>query len=164
MSRRGHFDKEQRKAVKDGIDSRGMMIPRRIDGVNFAGAGMNGGFTVRFASHAAITQLQLVWRNLQPYRKYQLASPAQIVEWIKEGKAVVLWCYASKLNPPAVKKLTITEVLPLYAGELGFAIPGLTPQDFTYPFADLSVLADTGQTNIAIDLYCPILTDKEVTP
>jgi hypothetical protein len=156
---RSHFDKEQRKTVEDGAASRGVMFDRRIDGVNFAGMGVGGGFSVLFASHAAVAQLELVWRNLKPYKKYSVAAPAQMEQWIKEGKAAVRIRDAKKVNPRAVKKFTITEISPLYMGELG-----LFPQDFTYPFADLTVLADTGQTNIAIQLYCPILTDKDVNP
>jgi hypothetical protein len=156
---RGHFDREQRKLVKE-TDSRGVMFVRQIDGVNFAGNGYEGGFYVRFASYAEVAELKLVWRNLQPYKKYQVASPDQIMQWIKEGKAVVVTMPdVHKVNPREVKKLTITEISLLYAGE-----PGETLQDLTYPFASLSAIVDTGRTNIGIMLYCPILSDKLVGP
>ncbi|HTS17699.1 MAG TPA: hypothetical protein VMP11_09010 [Verrucomicrobiae bacterium] len=153
---RSHFDREQGKLVKDGVYSRGVFFVREIDGVSFAGIGVAGGFYVRFASHAKVAELELVWRNLQPYKRYQVASPAQILRWIREGKAVMP---GPNVEPGSVKKLTITDISPLYMGELGEK-----PQEFTHPFANLGTLADTGQTNISVQLYCPILTDKEVSP
>jgi hypothetical protein len=154
---RGHLD-EEHKPVKE-IDSRGVFFVRQIGGVRFAGIGVAGGFYIRFASHAKVAQLELVWRNLQPYKKYEVASPGQIMQWIKEGKAVVIMSDADKVNPRKVKKLTVTEISPLYLGEMGEEL-----QDLTYPFASLSTLADTGQTNISLMLYCPILSDKMVAP
>jgi len=152
---RGHLDKKQGERLAE-VYSRGVFFVRQIDGVSFAGIGVAGGFDVRFASHARVTKLELVWRNLQPYKKCQVAIPDQIIQWVKEGKAVMP---APKVNPREVKKLTITEISPLYAGELGEK-----PQDFTYPFASLDAIADTGPTNIAIQLYCPILTKNTVYP
>jgi hypothetical protein len=154
----GYPDKNQGKWLKE-VYSRGVFFVRQIDGVSFAGSGGAGGLYVRFASHARVAQLELVWRNLQPYKKYEVASPGQIMQWIKDGKAVVTIPDADKVNPSKVKRLTITEISPLYAGELGEK-----PQEFTYPFASLDTLADTGQTNIAIKLYCPILSTITIDP
>ena len=151
----GHYDKTHGRQV-DGIYCRGVFFIRQIDGVNFAGIGVAGGFYVNFVSHAKIRELDLVWRNLQPYKKYQVTSADQITQWIKEGKAVLP---GRNDGLDAVRRLTVTQLSPLYMGELGDK-----RQDFTYPFASLDAIADTGKTNIAIDLYCPILTDKEVSP
>ena len=63
------------------------------------------------------------------------------------------------VNSHEVKKLTITEISPLYLGLLGENL-----QDLTYPFASLDAVADTGTTNIAIQLYCPILTEEIANP
>jgi hypothetical protein len=154
---RGHLDKE-RRPVKE-TDSRGVFFVRQIGGVSFAGIGVGGGFHVRFFSHAKVAQLELVWRDLQPYKKYAVASPGQIMQWIKDGKAVVILPDEGKVNPREVKKLTITEISPLYMGALGE-----TRQDFTYPFAKLDTIADTGQTNVGVQLYCPILSNNEAGP
>jgi len=156
---RGHFDTEQHKLVKEGIDSRGVFYVRQIDGVTFAGIGVAGGFHVRFTNHAKVAQLELVWRNLHPFKKYETASADQIKQWIKEGKAVITKPDDGKVSPAEVKKLTITEISPLYAGKNGEEL-----QDFTYPFASLDAIADTGTTNIAIQLYCPILTEEIAKP
>ncbi len=152
VRRWGHMDKQQGKRVVQN-SSRGVFFIRQIEGVTFAGIGIAGGFHVRFSSHAKVAELQLVWRNLQRYKKYEIASPDQIMQWIKEGKAVMP---APNVNPSDVKKLTITDISPMYMGE-----SGEERQDFTYPFANLGTTAETGQTNIGVQLYCPVLSNSE---
>jgi hypothetical protein len=157
-SRGPRYDVAQRKVIGEKrVESRGVFFVRRIDGVNFAGIGVGGGFLVRFTSHAKVVELQLVWRNLQPYKNYRVATPSEIIQWIKEGKAAIPFTDAEKVNPHAIKKLTITKISPLYAGELPEK-----QQDFTYPFASLDTIADTGETNISVELYCPILSKNTV--
>ena len=136
------------------IYSRGIFFIRQIDGVNFAGIGVAGGFYVRFVSHEKVSELELVWRNLQQWEKYQVASPDKIIQWIKEGKAVMP---VPNVNPSEIKKLTINQISPLYMGALGGE-----PQDFTYPFANLSAVAEMGQTNANVQIYCPILSTNIV--
>ena len=140
---------------KNEIDSRGVFFIRQIEGVSFAGIGVAGGFYVRFVSHAKVQQLELVWRNLQRWKEFQVASPDQIVQRIKEGQAVMP---APNVNPTEVRKLTITQISPLYMGELGGK-----RQDFTYPFGSLNAIANLGRTNVNVQLYCPILSTNDST-
>ncbi|HTQ50752.1 MAG TPA: hypothetical protein VMJ12_08570 [Candidatus Acidoferrales bacterium] len=140
---------------KNEIDSRGVFFIRQIEGVSFAGIGVAGGFYVRFVSRAKVQELELVWRNLQRWKEFQVASPDQIVQWIKEGRAVMP---APNVNPNEVIKLTITQISPLYMGELGGK-----RQDFTYPFGSLNAIADLGRTNVNLQLYCPILSMNDST-
>ena len=153
VRRWGHMDKQQGKRV-ELIESRGVFYVRQIDGVAFAGIGMAGGFHARFASHAKVAEQTLVWRNLQRYKIYEVASPGQVMQWIKDGKAAMP---EQNVYPSEVKKLTITDISLWYMGA-----SGETRQDFTYPFADLRTIAETGETNIGVQLYCPILSKNEV--
>jgi len=155
IGRRGHFDKEKKKSVEE-IRCRGVFFIRQVDHVNFAGIGVAGGFYVNFASHGKVAELRLVWRNMQPYEQYAIANPDQIIEWIKEGKTTMP---APNVNSVEIKKLTITQVAPLYMGALGDE-----PQDFTCPFAQLETVADLGNTNVTVQLYCPILSTNVVGP
>jgi hypothetical protein len=152
VRRLGHFDKKQGKRVEE-VNSRGIFFIRQIDGIHFAGIGVAGGFFVRFTSNAKVAELRLVWRNLQPYTKYEVASPDRIIRWIKEGKAVMP---APNVSPSEIRKLTINQISPLYMGALGDE-----PQDFTYPFASLNAVADLGQTNVNVQLYCPIIDEAK---
>lgn len=137
------------------IDARGVLFVRQIDGVSFAGIGVAGGFQVEFVSHAKVRKLELVWRNLQRWKKFRVASPGQIIQWIKDGEAVMP---APNVNPDEIKKLTVVKIAPLYMGELGGE-----RQDFTYPFASLNAIADMGRTNVNVQLYCPILSTNVVS-
>lgn len=150
---RGHFDQKKKKLVKE-IDSRGIFFIRRVDGVNFAGIGVAGGFYVQFASQGKVAHLKLVWRNLQPYQRYEIASPEQIIAWIKEGKAVMPYPLISPdLNPSKISKLTIKDFSALYKGALADE-----PQEFTFPFAQLDCVASVEKTKVNLQLYCPILS------
>lgn len=153
---RTYHTKTKTTTGKNEIYSRGVFFIRQIDGVSFAGIGVAGGFYVEFVSHAKIRNMELVWRNLQRWEKYQVASPDQIIQWIREGKTVMP---APNVNPGEIKKLVITQVSPLYMGAFG----GET-QEFTYPFANVFGIADTGKTNLHVQLYCPILSTNRVEP
>lgn len=156
---RGHFDPKKKKFIKE-VDKRGIFFIRKVDGVNFAGIGVAGGFHVEFTSHEKVANLELIWRNLQPYQQYETASPEQIVAWIKEGKAVMPYpLMNSDLKPSEINKLTIKGFSPLYKGALADE-----PQEFTFPFAQLNCVAVVGKTNVNLQLYCPILSTNEVIP
>ena len=156
---RGYFDQKKKKFVRE-VDERGIFLIRRIDGVNFAGIGVTGGFHADFASYGKVAQLELVWRNLQPYQRYETASPEQIMAWVKEGKAVMPYPLMNPdLNPGEISKLTINDFSPLYKGALADE-----PQEFTFPFAKLDCVASVGKTNVNLQLYCPILSTNRIKP
>ena len=131
--------------------ARGIFFNRRIDGVNFAGIGAGGGCQIKFSNHAKIADFRLVWRNLQPYKQYRVASPDEILSYIRDGQAVLT--HKNLVNPADVKKLTITDCSPLYMGA-----DGKEAQDLVYPFAQVEAVADLGTSSTNIQLYCPILS------
>lgn len=150
---RGYLDKTRGVYVDNEVTMRGIFFNRRIDGINFAGIGIGGGCEVDFGNHAEVADLKLVWRYLQPYEHRKVASPDEISRRIQEGQAVMT--HRNVVNPAQVRKLTITDISPLYMGA-----PGDERQDFVYPFAQLEAVADLGSTNSSLQLYCPILSDK----
>ncbi|MGA9450974.1 MAG: hypothetical protein WBW41_06480 [Verrucomicrobiia bacterium] len=149
---RGYFDRRRGKYIDDEVTARGIFFDRRIDGVNFAGIGVGGGCEIVYGNHAKIADFKLVWRNLQPYEHHQVASPDEIMQQIREGKAVIT--HKNLVNPAEIKKLTITDCSSLYKGA-----NGEETQDFVYPFAQIEAVADLGYTNVAVQLYCPILSN-----
>jgi hypothetical protein len=150
---RGYFDRRRGKYIDDEVIARGVNFDRRIDGINFAGIGVGGGCEIMFGNHAKIADFKLVWRNLQPYERYPVASPDEIIQKILDGQAVLT--HKNIVDPADVKKLTITDCSPLYMGA-----SGEQSQDLVYPFAKIEAVADVGNTNIEIELYCPILSTK----
>lgn len=149
---RGYFDRRRGKYIDNEVIARGIFFSRRIDGVSFVGIGVGGGCKVIYGNHARLTDFELVWRNLLPYERYHTATPTEITQIIRDGKAVLT--HKNVVNPREVTKLTITDVSPLY-----MSAPGREVQDFVYPFAQVEALAEIGGTNQAIQLYCPILKD-----
>ena len=152
---RSYFDRRDGKYKEDEVILRGIYFVRKIDGVNFAGTGVAGGSRIDFGNHAKIAELEIVWRNLQPYEHRKIAGPGEIVRYIHEGKAVMT--HRDNVNPTEVKKITITEVTPFYMGKRGEET-----QDFVYPFAQLEAIADLGTTNSPVQLYCPILSQTRL--
>ncbi len=148
---RGYFDRRSKKYIDDEVIARGIFFNRRIDGVNFAGIGAGGGCQIKFSNHAKIADFRLVWRNLQPYKQYRVASPDEILSYIRDGQAVLT--HKNLVNPADVKKLTITDCSPLYMGA-----DGKEAQDLVYPFAQVEAVADLGTSSTNIQLYCPILS------
>ena len=148
---RGYMDKKRGKYVNNEVFIRGIFFDRQIDGVNFAGIGIGGGVEVEYGNNRKIAKLNIVWRNLQPYEHRLVASPDEIMRRICEGQAVMT--HKNVVNPAEVKKLTVTDCSPLYMGAAGEQA-----QDFVYPFAQIEAIADMGNTNVPVQLYCPILT------
>jgi hypothetical protein len=148
---RSYFDRATGKYIENEVTSCGVFFNRRLDGINFAGTGIGGGAEIDYSNHAKLAEFRLLWRNVQPFERHAIATPDEILQWIRDGKAVMT--HKNPVNPGDVKKLTITAISPLYMGASGDET-----QDFVYPFAQLEAVADLGGTNVNIQLYCPILS------
>jgi len=153
---RSYFDRRTNKYIDDEVIARGIFFNRRIDGVNFAGIGLGGGCEIEFGNNAKIADFKLVWRNLQRYEHYKVATQDEIKQFIFNGSAVLT--HKNYVNPANIRQLTITDISPLYMGANGNEI-----QNFIYPFAKIEAIADVGNTNQEIELYCPILSTNKVT-
>jgi len=153
---RSYFDRAKGTNIENEVIACGVFFNRRLDGINFAGTGIGGGSEIDFSNHAKLAEFNLVWRNLQPYEHHQVASPDEMTQWIREGKAVLT--HKNNVNPDEIKKLTIMGMSPLYMGA-----SGEETQDFAYPFVQLEAVADLGGTNANIQLYCPILSTNVIT-
>ncbi len=148
---RSYFDRGRGKYVDDETISRGVFFNRRIDGINVAGIGIGGGCEIVYGNHAKLAEFKLVWRNLQPYEFRPVASPEEIMQNIREGKAVMT--HKNLVNPALIQRLTITDCSLLYTGAAGNV-----PQDFACPFVQLEAVAKIAGTNASVQLYCPILS------
>jgi hypothetical protein len=151
VRRRSKMDKLQNRPVTE-VHSRGVFFVRRIDNVEFTGIGNAGGFLVTFGNEGRIIELQLLWRNFEPYRSYEFPTPAVLMDRIKNGLTTFT-------NPPKeldrIKKITIHKVTPYYMG-----LGGDERKEFLYPFLGIDVGSDLGTTNVLFDLNCPIVLEK----
>jgi len=148
---RSYFDRRRGKYIDDEVIARGIFFNRRIDGINFAGIGIDEGCEIMYGNNAKMAVFRLVWRNLQRYQQCRIANSDEIISYIRDGQAVMT--HKNLVNPADIKKLTITDCSPLYMGA-----DGDETQDFVCPFAQVEAIADLGYTNVDIQLYCPILS------
>lgn len=149
------FEKETGERVTS-VYERGVFLIRQVDGIHFAGLGLNGGAHASFSLGGKLAQFEVLWRNLQPAERRRVASPEQITRWIKEGRAAMT--HRDAVDPSEIEKITITGLAPMYMGE-----PPNEHQTLVYPFAQIEAIADIGSTNSPIQLYCPIVT-TEIVP
>jgi hypothetical protein len=150
--RTDRFNKAKDERVSE-IYLRGAFLIRRLDGINFAGTGVAGGCHAAFSLQGKLSWLEVVWPNLVKYDTKPVATAEEMAQWIKDGKAVLT--HRNLIDARAVRKLTITEVAPMYMGEIG-----MERLDFVYPFAQLEATADLGATNSPVQIYCPIIPDN----
>ncbi|HEY1718435.1 MAG TPA: hypothetical protein VGH42_09115 [Verrucomicrobiae bacterium] len=131
---------------------REVVLNRCIDGVEQT----VGSFRITFGNNAKVEAFDLSWRNLQAYESHQLATANEIIGLIKGGQAVIPLPEFDFTQLDQAKKLTIAKITPYYWGEW----PS-DPQDFVYPFAQLEMTADLGNTNFNFQLRCPILSTNK---
>jgi hypothetical protein len=140
------------------LHTRGIIFLRALDGVDFE-RWVRGGCTIEFGSHAKVSKIEANWRKLKRDKLYPVATPDQIIKWIREGKAFYLpardWPQAEPSSP---SKLTITKVTPYYYAEAHGEFH--EPNGSVYPFARLEARFDTSSTNEPTVIFCPILGEK----
>jgi hypothetical protein len=148
LQEHGSFDKQERKVVKRAI-AQGVIISRAVDGVAFNGRGDCGNVRVLFGNHEEIAELQVVWRKLRPKREVKVAAKEQIMQWIRNGHAVIEG--DGSVHPSQIKQLTITQISACYLGK-----DVSEKQKTVYPYAMLTATAKTDFTNTVVRLNCPI--------
>jgi hypothetical protein len=74
------------RRTTNNASGRSIMLPRRIDGVDFHGEGEGEGFSIEFGSQGLIRSFSLTWPRLKPYRKHETATPSQIISCIRGFK------------------------------------------------------------------------------
>lgn len=144
---RSWFDKERRTNFEQ-IYSRGIFFIRRINGIDFDGI-VHGGVHFEFGNHGQISKLEVLWKGLEPYALHPTLTADQLIEELRTGRGK--W-----LPPgpgPMIRKITVTEVQPLYRGIL----EDDEEHKFLEPYIRLETLVDNGSTNIVADFDCSIV-------
>jgi len=150
VQKTGRIDREQKKLVETPT-VRGVIFVRQVNGISFSGAGDFGGLRVEFGNEGRIKELALTWRKLLPDKTNAVASPEQMLQFIKKGRAVIRWPQDADVASP-VRKITFTHLRPYYYGSGGDG-----PQRIVLPYAMLTATAETSNTNYSITLSCPLL-------
>ncbi len=149
---------------------RGVFFPRHLDGISFFATTDDGesaeGFSMEFGEYGKIQAFSIRWSEVKPYKKEQVASPAEIIRCLRAHKAVVLPNFAegdfARLRKLATaRKFTITKITPYYEeGIFGETPTNDVPAQFATPFAELDAMADFGNSNAPVKLLSPILSSE----
>jgi hypothetical protein len=153
------------------ICGRGAFLSRLLDGISFFSADNTGGdaegLVLELGSYGEIRYYYFRWSDMERYERQKTASLNEISECIKAHKAIVLpnpdeADYFARLRILAkAKKLTITEIAPVYGdGVFGKVPPNDAHYDFATPFAELKAIADFGTSNATVRLVSPILSSE----
>ena len=163
MQPHAHVDMES-MSKKGVIDWEGpykctVGVSRCIDGARAYG----GNFHIVFRRHAEVESIDFSWPDLVPYEAHPIASESEMINYIKNGQAVLPVPEFHLERLAELKRLTVTKITPYYFFEP--ANDGLF-----HPFAELEVTADLGKKNymgekeIGFILRCPILSTNGINP
>jgi hypothetical protein len=153
--KRSVYVRKNGQELFDDVTMRGCMYSRELDGISFIGKSTCGGLWVEFGNHEKVARLNLLWRNLQPDKKYRLASFKQMTKFIQNGMAT---CPEQNFDPQSIasaKRITVTGVILHYSGETGDL-----DSSVAIPFAELYTkvtLEDSTSADCA--LFCPVLAE-----
>jgi hypothetical protein len=152
----GSLSRDGQKLTTNVV-SRGVSFGRKIDGIESRNSGC---FSIDFETHARITKFSLSWRNLQPYRACPVATPDEIMNFIKTGQTILPVQSYDWTGADHAEKLTIVEATPIY-----FDREGDKSLDFVYPYVGLIVEANLENSKRAtFYLECPILSTNLAKP
>jgi hypothetical protein len=140
VKRREWIDQKTKKAVSE-IQSFGIDFTRCVDGIELSGF---GDVFIDFGNNAKVHELEVSWRNLQPYQLQDVfATPEQIMHSIQNRQTPLPALEGWPLD--GIKTLTITNATPRYNRK-----PGDEPMDYMIPALRLDAIIDNGTTNKSI--------------
>jgi hypothetical protein len=147
---RGWTDQKTKKKINEPLDY-GVFFTRRIDGIEGSGF---GDFYIEFGNNAKVSELELSWRNLQPYQlNDNFITPEQIIKSIHSGQTPLPRLVGWPIEE--IKILTITNAIPRYGRK-----PGDEPMDYVVPALQLDAIIDNGKTNMSIWFQTGIFPPK----
>jgi hypothetical protein len=120
---------------------------------------------IDFGSRERISRVEINWRGVRPSKPYPVASPEQMTDWIKEGRARVQSFSgptdARYLKASYIKRITIVGFAPHYTPASRFVSSGEDEEvGRLYPYAvlqaDAEIAPDDHET---IWLSCPIIME-----
>ena len=110
----GRMDKQSGQYVTS-VDRRGVGFTRSLDGREVDG--LRAVF-MEFGNNAKLGKLEVRWCALRPEGSYPTARPAQILQWIKEGRTTVVSLSgptdARYVRVADIRKLVINSAQPRY--------------------------------------------------
>jgi hypothetical protein len=151
---RGRFDKATRQHVTEPCVM-GVEFRRVLDGVLCYGQYVD----MQFSSLETLTHLEVKWHGLSPVGSYDVASPEQIIAWIKEGRARAhpiettgsRWIKTADINRVVIRNIQI-----VYDAGPNLGLSD-SPPKYLYPCAGLLAEIEFSPGDVeTLGLSCPI--------
>jgi hypothetical protein len=148
----GDFDLHWEVRTREWIDPKtknpvretqgfGIDFTRSIDGFETSGF---GDVFIDFGNNAKVHEIEVSWRNLQPYQlRYDFVTSDEVVNSVQNRKTALPTLDEWPVSE--IKTLTITNATPRYARKQGDE-----RMDFVFPALQLDAIIDNGKTNKAI--------------
>jgi hypothetical protein len=146
----GHTDEDTK------IHRRGVGFTRSLDGTDVTDY---RAFFMEYGNDAKLGAIDVNWPVLRPEGSYPVASPTQILKWIKEGRAAALSLSgpvgARYVRVADIRKLTIIKFHRFYP-----YIDKDNPSHHIYPYALLTATAELGnEDEEQVILFAPLISE-----
>ena len=159
---RGHMDKATRKMITEPC-TMGVQFRRMLDGVECFGQQVR----VQFESQEAVTQLEVKWHGVQPDKTCAVATPDQIISWIREGRArahPIETTGQRWIKVADIKKVTIRQVRLNYDADPNWENPEKFP-NYLYPYAGIEAEIEfSPDDRETLRISCPIIKEALSSP
>ena len=154
---RSHRDKATRKTISEPC-SMGVEFRRTVDGL----ACFDQQVRFQFDSQEKLAQISARWLGLQPLKDCPMASPEQIITWIKEGRARAQSIETTGqrwVKVADIKKVVIRNIEICYDASPDWENPE-TPPTTLFPYAILSAEIEFSKDDHEmLGLFCPATTE-----
>jgi len=159
---RGHMDKTTRKMITEPC-TMGIQFRRMLDGIECFGQQVR----IQFESQEAVTQLEVRWHGVLPDKTCTIATPDQIISWIKEGRArahPIETTGSRWIKVADIKKVTIQQVRLCYDADPNWENPETFP-NYLYPYAGIEVEVEfSPDDRETLGISCPIIKEALSSP
>lgn len=132
-SSRIHFDRAKNGPVTE-IFERGIWFWRSHEGTKTLGLGGGGGVHVSYGNKGAVSEIEIVMRQLKVRQTVQFDSTVAIESALRQGRAVS----DTVSRPSAVSKIRVIGVTPFL-----LELSGSDPQQVVWPVIEAKCTADT---------------------
>jgi hypothetical protein len=159
---RGRFDKTTRQHISEPCVM-GVEFRRVLDGVPCYGQYVD----MQFKSLETLTHLDVKWHGLSPMASYTVASPEQIIAWIKEGRArahPIETTGSRWIKTADIKQVLIRNIQIVYDAGSNLGLSDSPPR-YLYPYAGIEAEIEFSPTDReTLGISCPIIKEALSSP
>jgi hypothetical protein len=153
--------------IVTNVEYRTVWVARALDGVDYPGPDTD--CRISFGEQGRVVKIWMHWHSVEREQQYTTATPENIAQWIREGRAIQRPIIkfpgspATVVDWSTVKSLTITKARANYFGDSIDRQMAHKPLSSSRvcPDAWLSGVVDTGKEKLNIEIICPIIDESK---